>query len=236
MGGYTKQGWVIHENKFISFINPDDELAMQAIIDIGTTEKIEAEYFFNSEFDEYRRLFAWLLKNELKDACEECRIGWHKKFEQFFFMPNEEGDLVRKESWVGKVSAVRTVYEVKYQKKDPSKVAHHKHQSFRASFHNINGQCFCALIPGWIYTYNGFRKSKYHDKLLTAQKRLEHNQTVRNMVRFVAHFLSNSVGAKSRSIGFKGLVELECEYSPSSISDDAQEYIMLEGEGVTTDV
>lgn len=236
MAGYPKQGWVIHENKFISFVNPDEEPAIRDIVDIGTIEEIESGYFFNSDLDEYRKLFSWLLRDEFKDACEKRKVGWHKQFEQFFFMPNEEGELVRKESWVGKVSAVRTVYEVKHQKKDPSKIAHQKHQSFRAAFHNIDGKCFCTLIPGWIYTYDGYKKSMFHKQLLTAQKRLEHNATVRNMVRFIAYFLSNSVNAESGSISFGGLVELECDYSPSSVSEENPDEGPHEEEGVLADV
>jgi hypothetical protein len=39
-------------------------------------------------------------------------------------------------SWVGKASASRTVYAVKYQKKDPEKVLYHQHLSFDVTFRN----------------------------------------------------------------------------------------------------
>lgn len=48
-------------------------------------------------------------------------------------------------------------------------------------------------MPSWYYSYDGYRQSHWHDDLLSQQKRLEHNSSVRNLVRFVAYFLS-SVG------------------------------------------
>src|SRR5262249_4011032 len=115
----------------------------------------------------------------------------HPKDGFFYFVPKEDGQLERKESWVGKKAAIRRVYEVKYQRKDPSKVAHHQHLSFELTFAKLGDEWYAQIVPSWYYSYDGYRRSNWHEDLLSQQKRLEHNSSVRNMVRFVAYFLSN---------------------------------------------
>src|SRR5712671_5394406 len=54
-----------------------------------------------------------------------------------------------------------------------------------------------------------YRQSNWHDDLLSNQKRLEHNLTVRNMVRFVAYFLSGASKGEDEDYGLRFLSLVE---------------------------
>ena len=115
------------------------------------------------------------------------------------------------------------MYVVKYQKKDPDKIAHHQHLSFDLTFSNLGGTWFSQIVPSWYYSYDGFKRSNWHDKLLSKQKRLELNLSVRNAVRFVAYFLSNTSreeGLDEAPLSFGTLLEFDVG---DEVDDDLDE-------------
>ena len=209
------QGWVVQENKIFTFLDLNSHSEFFSLIDIGSVEKIESEFFFENELLEYRNLFVWLLKNTTKDILERFKVDYRRKEKMFYFLPCHESEAQRKEQWTGQKKATRTVYEVKYQKKEPSKVAHHKHLAFDLSFINFGYDFYCAINPSWIYTFNLYQKSYYHQDLLSKQKKLEFNQSVRNHVLFLAYFLSNLNVDDDINLRFLNSVALECTGIPS---------------------
>ena len=204
------QGWVIQENKIFTFLDLNSHSEFFSVIDIGSVEKIESEFFFENELIEYRNLFVWLLKNTTKDTLERFRVDYRRKDKMFYFLPRHESETQRKEQWTGQKKATRTVYEVKYQKKEPSKVAYHKHLAFDLSFINFGYDFYCAINPSWIYTFDLYQKSYFHQDLLSKQKKLEFNQSVRNHVLFLAYFLSNLDSDDDIDLRFLNSVAQEC--------------------------
>lgn len=79
---------------------------------------------------------------------------------------------------------------------------------------NIEDLWFCNIIPSWLYTYNGYKKSRFHEDLLLS-KRLEHNQSVKNLVRFLAYFLAHDTPSRASEISYKNLLEMTSETVPS---------------------
>lgn len=210
--GVDSNEWVYHENKLFTFHDLESRPGFDKVVEVGTVDKIEASYFYDSEFIDYHNLFKQLLKFCLKDILIENSVSWSKEEKMFYFMPTQEGEEVRKETWTGKKTASRTVYEKKYQKKEPGKLAHHRHLSFDAIFKNVDSEWYCVVNPSWLYTYNLYKKSFYHDDLLSSQKRLEFNQTVRNIIRFLAFFLADRTKNEQGFIQFHDLVEFEYLY------------------------
>lgn len=204
-----RHGWVVHENKILSFFDLRQYSDFDSVIDAGSVEKIESEYFFDNNSAEYRNLFPWLLKNTTKDIVEREKVNYHKEEKVFYFMPKDESKAKRQEVWVGQKKSIRTVYELKYQKKDPSKIAHHKHLSFDLSFLNCANEFYAAIDPSWLYTFNLYKKSLFHQDLLSNQKRLEYNQSVRNHILFLTYFLSN-LSSNDVGLQFLDLVSLDC--------------------------
>lgn len=50
------------------------------------------------------------------------------------------------------------MFEVKYQRKDPSKVAHQKHFSFELTFTKLGGDWYAQIVPSWYYSYDGYTR------------------------------------------------------------------------------
>ena len=119
--------------------------------------------------------------------------------------------------------------EKKYQTKDPTKVAFFKHLAFDISFIDIDSLWYATVIPGWYYTWNLYRRNRFHDDLLSKQKRLEHNSSVRDQVRFVGYFLGNKRNDDD-VIKFGELVEFQCLSNISLESKEELKEVLEEGD------
>lgn len=221
MSEKPQHGWVVHENKIFTFSNLNIVSDFNSFIDTGSVERINSDYFIHNDLTEYRSLFNWLLKDTVKDILEPYHVNYQKDENVFYFMPHNQSDTQRKEIWIGQKKATRTVYEAKYQTKDPSKIAYHKHLSFELTFLHLEDGCYAVIVPNWFYTFNLYRKNLFHQDLLSNQKRLEFNQSVRNHVLFLAYFLSSLNSNTNPELRFLNLVELECSCA-LSLSDELQ--------------
>lgn len=221
MQGIENHNWVYHENKIFTFHNIENESDFKDVIDIGTVERIESADLFDSEHLDYRNLFKQILKNCIRDMLSDKSVIWSKQQREFYFMPNEEGQEKRRESWKGKKIAKRIVYQLHYQKKDPTKLAHHRHLSFDVSFIQVDSLWYCVINPNWLFTWNLYKKNKFHDNLLSQKKRLEHNHSVRDSVRFITYFLNKTNGLGDYFVKFHELAEFQYQAS-SQIPDDIE--------------
>ena len=222
LNGVERHDWVVHDNKLFTFEELNSESDFASVVDIGSVDPLESEDFFDSELLEYRNLFMRLLKNTAMDMLEPYNVKWHKKERTFYFRPLDDEQLVRKEKWVGKQSATRTVCQIRYQKKDPTKISYYQHLSFDLAFLKIEDRCYCTIYTSWLYTIDAYRVSFYQQDLLSKQKRLELNASVRNHIRFVAYYLENLEMRSVSDLCFYSLVELECPNSLSSKSEDME--------------
>lgn len=214
--------WVCHDNKLFSFTDIGNS-GLVSVVDEGTAERLDISDLADSDEPDNVNVFKQLLVAETRQMLKARNVRAHPKDGFFFFVPNEDGQEVRKEAWVGKASASRTVYVLKYQKKNSEKVLHHQHLSFELTFSNLDGSWFAQIVPSWYYSYDGFKRSNWHDKLLSKQKRLELNLSVRNAVRFVAYFLSNTSdedGDVGKSLGFGSLLEFDVGYQDEDALDE----------------
>ncbi|MFG1360124.1 MULTISPECIES: hypothetical protein [Xanthobacter] len=107
---------------------------------------------------------------------------------------------------------------MKRSKKDPTKVAHHQHLSFELTFAKLGDDWYAQIVPSWFYSFDGYRQSNWHDDLLSQQKRLEHNMSVRNQVRFIAYFLANT--GDDDGLSFQSLLEFDVGDDTDDVADD----------------
>lgn len=212
----TTDAWLLHENKIFTFINLNRETDLFiGIIDYDSIETIDAQYMYESGVDDNMFILKNLLMNTTQESLKVFNLNWSSEEKIFYFYSEGEN---RSESWVGKKKATRKVYEVVKSKKDPEKTSHHKHLSFKLSFLYIGNMWYANVTPTWLYTYNGYRKSIYHEDLLSKQKRLEFNSSVKNMTRFIAYFLHSSFQDNIFGLNFGKLVEITSE-SGAVLSD-----------------
>lgn len=209
LAGLDCHGWAIYENRMFTFYDMEREPAFKAIVDVGSIDELTTEDISQHELVEYQNLFKYLMKDTLRDQLLAFNVNWSKQQKQFYFMPDEKDADQRREEWVGKKLSRRRVFERKYQTKDPTKVAFYKHLAFDISFLDVDAHWYATVTPSWYYTWNLYKRNRFHDDLLSKQKRLEHNHSVRDQVRFIAYFLANSRN-NNDVITFGDLVEFQC--------------------------
>ncbi|WP_254843323.1 SMEK domain-containing protein [Aquipseudomonas alcaligenes] len=188
LNGSGTDDWVVFENRIFTFEDINNS-SIRHIVDVGTIEALESRDLSESEIDDNINIFKLLLNNHVRETVKPHNIVYDRREKFFFFKPHNPDDEGRKEDWVGKKKSTRRVYEKVMSKREPTRLAHHVHLSFELSFTSIAQQWYALIVPSWLYTYDGNRKSRFHEDLLSKQKRLEFNQSVRNIVRFLAYYL-----------------------------------------------
>ncbi|TDR38524.1 hypothetical protein DFR29_12025 [Tahibacter aquaticus] len=210
LNGCDDDAWVRFEDRIFAF---DDITCsgLVAVVDVGSIETLNLEDLLASGVEDNVNLAKQLLAAYVKQALKSHSVFFYREDRSFFFKPHDPDDTQRKEIWRGKKKSTRRVYERLISQKDPTKTAHHVHLAFELSYIPIAGVWYAMVVPSWLYTYDGHRKSRFHDKLLSKQKRLEFNQTVRNIVRFLAYFLSSTDTPGQDGRLFGELIELTCD-------------------------
>jgi hypothetical protein len=210
-------GWVCHDNKLFAFHDMEAS-GLISIVDEGSIERLDVTDLSESAEIDNVNVLKQLLTAETRELLKTRQVRMQPKDRFFYFTPAEAGQTERRETWVGKQKAIRRVYGVRYSKKDPTKVAHHQHLSFELTFAKLAEEWYAQIVPSWFYSYDGFRISNWHDDLLSQQKRLEHNSSVRNQVRFLAYFLANTGG--DDGLAFESLVEFNVGEEADYVADD----------------
>lgn len=228
--GVDTDAWAYHDNRLFAF-HDMEQSGLVNVVERGTIERMEASDLADSHEVDNMNVFKQMLAAETRERLKARHVRMHPKDGFFYFSPTEEGQISRMETWIGKKTAIRRVYELKYQKKDPSKVAHHKHLSFALSFTALDDEWYAQIVPSWYYSYDGFLRSNWHDDLLSQQKRLEHNSSVRNQVRFVAYFLANIAVEDEDALRFETLLEFGARDSEDTEPVDDQEEAVIAEEG-----
>jgi len=226
--GIDSDAWVYHEGKVFSF-HSIEHSGLAEIVDDGSIERLETEDLAGSDIDDNVNLFKQLLVAETRERLKRRNVKFHPKDRFFFFCPIKEGDQVRREKWVGLRKSERMVYEVKQQKKDPTKTSHHRHFSFELSFVKISDNWYAQIVPNWYYSYNGFARSNWHNDFLSKQKRLELNQSVRNFVRFTAYYLSHLEEDPDCALKYKSLVVFNNKEDGKALDDLADDELSEQG-------
>lgn len=221
--GVETDAWVYHNGKLFAF-DDMERTGLATVVDTGTIERLDTTDLSDSVEVDNVNVLKQLLHAKTQEHLKRRWVRMHAKDRFFFFGPTEDGQRERKEAWVGRRTSTRRVYRIVQQKKDPSKVAHHQHLSFELSFSLIGDAWYAQIVPSWYYSYNGYLRSNWHEDLLSQQKRLEHNSSVRNGVRFLAYFLSNLDEGASDGSGLRylSLVEFETMEVIETMGDEGE--------------
>ena len=215
--------WVCHDNKLFAFHDMEAS-GLIRIVDEGSVERLDVSDLADSTEIDNVNVLKQLLTAEARELLKARHVRMQPKDRFFYFIATEEGQTERKEPWIGKQKAVRRVYFARPSKKDPVKVAHHQHLSFELTFAKLGDDWYAQIVPNWFYSFDGFRASKWHDDLLSQQKRLERNSSVRNQVRFIAYFLATS--GEEDGLGFETLIEFDVREGADDVANDLDEAVI----------
>lgn len=159
------------------------------VVDLGTVTPLRPREFYSG--DEAReRVFKSLLRFVLQQKLYKHAVQWMHEEALFAFVPRNESDTVREETWQGQRTSTRRVYERKSNRKDPSKTFICKHFAFAADFVRVDEGWYVALTPDWYFSHGSdYRRSKFADQSLAWLKRQEVNRTVYDHFRFLTAWL-----------------------------------------------
>lgn len=182
----------VRSEQIITFHSLEDNRnPFKGVIDVGTVTPLESSEFYNSDEDQ-ERTFKSLMRLQLQQQLYQHRVIWKHEDGLFVFHPQSDGDEARMESWVGKRTATRKVFERKMNKNDPSKVLSVKHLAFSPQFVRLIDQWYISITPNWYFSYgDDYKRSGFSEKQLTGMKRLERNRSIYDQFRFWATWLSH---------------------------------------------
>lgn len=220
LNGVQTDAWVCYDNKLFAFHDMEAS-GLISIVDEGSVERLDVSDLADSAEIDNVNVVKQLLTAEARELLKARHVRMHPKDRFFYFIAAEDGQTERKEPWIGKQKAIRRVYFARPSKKDPAKVAYHQHLSFELTFAKLGDDWYAQIVPSWFYSFDGFRASNWHDDLLSQQKRLERNSSVRNQVRFIAYFLAAT--GDEHGLSFQSLIEFDVGEDSDDVADDPEE-------------
>jgi hypothetical protein len=186
--------WEAHEKKLITFHDLSDEsLPLQEIIDPGTIKEIKPADFFIAKGDineDRERVFKSLLRRCLQQKLYRQGVNWQNQENLFIFGPSDD-NLIREEKWIGQKEGERTVFKQVMKKKEPEKTYYCQHFGFRVQFKRFETSWYLLIKPDWFFSFDGYRRSFYHEQRVSNLKRMENTMAVYNHFRFISYFLKN---------------------------------------------
>lgn len=186
----SPSSYVVHSKALVTFFDlTDSNNPYRHLIEPGTAEAHRSQDFWAIDED-HERVFKSLLRFSLQQRLFHERVRWENDEKAFVFLPRENGATQREEAWQGEKKSKRSVFIIKPNKKDPSKIYMQKHLSFSVDFLHFDENWFMSITPGWFFSYGSdFKKSGYSHDNLSWIKRQENNQQVVNHFRFIAAWL-----------------------------------------------
>ena len=180
----------IHGGRLITFHRLEDTNNPYAdFIDEGTVEPFEPEDYYSIDID-HERVFKSLLRFCLQQKIYKHRVLWEHREGFFIFLPMKDSCNTRRETWVGRKTATRTVFERKYKRNKPQEVLSVKHLAFAVSFLTVNDEWYMSITPDWFFSYGEeYRRSIFGERLISGLKRMEKNRSVLDQFRFLGAWL-----------------------------------------------
>ena len=182
----------VRGNRLITFRDLlDDHSPFIELVDEGTVEHIQSNEYFEIDED-HERIFKSLLRFTLQQKLYSHRVYWNHKDGVFIFLPLNDADNIRKETWVGQRTSTRVVFERKFKNNKPEEILSTRHFSFSTNFVVINERWYISIVPDWFFSYGcKYHRSFYDDKLISGLKRMERNRSVFDQFRFLTSWLKN---------------------------------------------
>lgn len=180
--------WECYENSLITFHDLTDEtIPLTKLIDAGTVTPLSPDEFFGLN-ENQERVFKSLLRRCLQQKLYQRQVIWQNE-ENMFIFSTDDGQDIRKESWVGKKEIDRTVYEV--TRNQDNNIWYIKHFAFQVQFLFVAKKWYLLLKPEWFFSSDGYKEFYFSFEKVDWLKKQEKNIHVYNHFRFLAHFLTH---------------------------------------------
>lgn len=218
--------WVVRGRELLSFHNlRDDSLGIAKIIDTASADPIPVQsYLKNSDGSDnldHLNIFKDLLRKSFQAQLAHRGIKWQHE-ERVFIFASKDGSNVRKESW--SKSGGRQVYKRVFNKYDRSKTLNHEHLAFDVGFDVFEGQWYLSVKPTMFYSWDGYRKSKWHKDNVAIIKKKDRNHNVLEDLCFITEILRKDQSEDLLAQGDRLFIKLGelIQLANSPFLDDAE--------------
>lgn len=185
-------GYEVSSGKLITFFDLEESSnPFSHLIEDGTAEYLNPSDYY--EIDEnHERIFKSLLRFSLQQMLFKHKVMWQHHEGLFIFLPADDKQNVRSESWYGKKQSSRTVFERKFKSNKPNEILQIKHFAFSVNFLLIDAEWYISITPDWFFSWGeDYHRSPFADKPLSGLKRLEKNKSICDQFRFLASWLKD---------------------------------------------
>ena len=183
--------WLLTDKHIVSFHNLK-EPPFNEICDLGTCESFDSWEWANSDDEDTKRQFVWLLNLCLKEKTWHLRLRFDKNREYYYF-PATKNLKTRKISYQSlQQQASREVFKRYGKKSDPSQTVYCRHSAFRGHFLRLRDGWYLEITPTYHFTSDGYNRYKFGAERLQGIKRLDRNPAVLGQLLMWVDYLSQS--------------------------------------------
>ncbi|MCW6005232.1 DUF4365 domain-containing protein [Micromonospora sp. CPCC 205371] len=182
-GGDLRYDFMLRDSHLYTWL-PPQATALTDGVD-GDTDALSTRDLTASTDPSQRRLLVQLLNYALRhDVSADC--DWHQGRKITYFRATED---LQPRSIRGASGRARLVFNPKPKKSNPDQISYCQHAALEWQFLHTDGQWYCALVPTYHYTRDGYRDSLFLSDLLAGIKRLDRNPAVYHQTRMWATYL-----------------------------------------------
>ena len=181
--------WILTDKQIISFHNLK-ESPFNMICDLGTCESFGTQEWANSEDEDTKRQFVWLLNRCLEQKTRLLGLEYNRTHKYYHFPPTK-GLKTRKEWYQSHQRRTgRAVFKRYGKKNNPSQTAYCRHSAFEGYFQRLGNKWYLEINPTYHFTSDGYKRYKFRAEQLQGIKRLDRNLAVLGQLLMWANYLS----------------------------------------------
>ena len=212
--------WLLIDKQIVSF-HDLKEPPFNTICDLGTCESFDTREWADSQDEDTKHQFVWLLNKCLKEKTWLLRLRFDK-YREYYYFPATKRLKTRKmwyqshQNWVS-----REVFKQYGKKTDPSQRAYCRHSAFEGQFLRLGDGWHLEITPTYHFTSDGYTEDKFRTERLQGIKRLDRNPAVLSQLFMWVDYLSQSTqGLFSSEYSFLRFGQLATVDTNTSLPDD----------------
>lgn len=211
--------WVLRDKNILCFHDLRDG-DWAKFCDRGTVEEFETDEWALSDDPDKKRVFVQLLNNCLNTRLRRHGCSYSKEYDCYHIWATKNLEPRQFKYRSHRHRTSREVFGPHESKAIEGRIAYYRHSAFEGHFLRIEDKWYLEINPTYVFTSDGYNKSKYAAERLSGIKRIELNEAVRGQVIMWYRFLTQkSTLFKSdyAMLRFKQLLLLKTD---CSINDD----------------
>ena len=212
--------WLLTDKQIVSF-HDLKEPPFNTICDVGTCESFDTREWSDSQDEDTKHQFVWLLNKCLREKTWLLGLRFDKHREYYYF-PATKGLRTRKVWYQSHQNRVpREVFKQYGKKNNSSQRAYCRHSAFEGQFLQLGHEWYLEVTPTYHFTSDGYTEDKFRAERLQGIKRLDRNPAVLGQLFMWADYLSRSTqGLFSSEYPFLAFGQLATVNINTSLPDE----------------